>query len=229
MVWGKDFRSPTVVSRRRYAYAWFSELCGQKWSAHKQRWWWEGRPSAASLISPRESRFEVNDWVWSPDANVGYRRSRVVSVDDGRDSLCVDHPEGGAVHVVRKSELRPFYDVGETRTFQDNTEMVHLDDANILDNLRKRYVKDEIYTYTANVLLAVNPYKSLSHLYSKEVMSKYWGKNPGTLPPHPYAISDVAYRQMLRDRKNQDGAGRKRYGVMRMGDAHNLWYGKCRI
>lgn len=41
-------------------------------------------------------------------------------------------------------------------------------------------------------------------------MSKYWGKNPGTLPPHPYAISDVAYRQMLRDRKNQDGAERGR-------------------
>jgi len=39
-----------------------------------------------------------------------------------------------------------------------------------------------------------------------QVMNKYWGKNPGTLPPHPYAISDVAYRQMLRDRKNQAGA-----------------------
>lgn len=55
---------------------------------------------------------------------------------DGRDSLYVDDTRGGAAHEVRKSELRPFYDVGETRTFQDNTEMVHLDDANILDNLR---------------------------------------------------------------------------------------------
>ena len=37
-------------------------------------------------------------------------------------------------------------------------------------------------------------------------MNKYWGKNPGTVPPHPFAISDVAYRQMLRDRKNQAGS-----------------------
>jgi len=81
--------------------------------------------------------------------------------------------------------------------------MVHLDDANILDNLRKRYQKDEIYTFTANVLLAVNPYKSLPGFYTKEQMAKYRGKNQGTLPPHPYAIADVAYRQMLRDRKNQ--------------------------
>lgn len=32
--------------------------------------------------------------------------------------------------------MRPCYDVGESRTFPDNTEMPHLDDANILDNLR---------------------------------------------------------------------------------------------
>ncbi|CAE7571521.1 jar [Symbiodinium natans] len=120
------------------------------------------------------------------------------------DSIIVaaDGQTGGS-QAVRKSDVRPFYDSGEETTFQDNTEMVHLDDANILDNLRKRYCKDKIYTYTANVLLAVNPYKSLRHLYTREEMEKYWGKNPGTLPPHPYAIADVAYRRMQRDRKNQ--------------------------
>ncbi|CAJ1410582.1 unnamed protein product [Effrenium voratum] len=159
------------------------------------------RPSAGSQ-SPRDSHFEIDDIVWSPCANLGYRRSRVVSIDQQTDSIYVGD-NSGSQHAVRKSEVRPFYDVGETRTFQDNTEMVHLDDANILDNLRKRYVKDEIYTYTANVLLAVNPYKELPQLYTKEVMSRYWGKNPGTLPPHPYATADVAYRQLLRDRKNQ--------------------------
>lgn len=164
----------------------------------------EGRQSTGSPLSPLASHYEIDDWVWHKDDREGYRRSRVLSVDNFRDSIIVaaDGPSG-ASQAVRKSDVRPFYDVGEERTFQDCTEMVHLDDANILDNLRKRYSKDEIYTYTANVLLAVNPYKSVRRLYSREEMEKYWGKNPGSLPPHPYAIADVAYRRMQRNRKNQ--------------------------
>ena len=41
-----------------------------------------------------------------------------LSTQSGRDSLYVDDSHGGQAHVVRKSELRPFYDVGETRTLQ---------------------------------------------------------------------------------------------------------------
>eukprot|EP00439_Symbiodinium_sp_Y106_P048844 s216_g6.t1 len=165
-----------------------------------------GCQNYGSPLSPLASHYEINDWVWHKDDREGYRRSRVLSVDNFRDAQNASRETGLRLSYaapVRKSDVRPFYDVGEDwscallqeRTFQDCTEMVHLDDANILDNLRKRYSKDEIYTYTANVLLAVNPYKS--------EMEKYWGKNPGTLPPHPYAIADVAYRRMQRNRKNQ--------------------------
>eukprot|EP00933_Yihiella_yeosuensis_P050590 TRINITY_DN4838_c0_g1_i4.p1 TRINITY_DN4838_c0_g1~~TRINITY_DN4838_c0_g1_i4.p1 ORF type:complete len:1312 (-),score=275.42 TRINITY_DN4838_c0_g1_i4:174-4109(-) len=81
--------------------------------------------------------------------------------------------------------------------------MVHLDDANILDNIKRRYQRDLIYTYTANVLLAVNPYKPVPHYYTQDKIQAYRGKKQGVLEPHPYAIADSAYRQMLRDRKNQ--------------------------
>lgn len=67
-----------------------------------------------------------------------------------------------------RSEVRPFYDYGPSRTWADNTEMVHLDDANILENIRRRYLQDDPYTYTANVLLAVNPYKHIPGLYGPE-------------------------------------------------------------
>lgn len=81
--------------------------------------------------------------------------------------------------------------------------MVHLDDANILDNMRRRFEQDIIYTYTAGVLLAVNPYKKLDSLYTQEKMFEYRGKQPSAMAPHPYAIADIAYRHMQRERRNQ--------------------------
>lgn len=48
------------------------------------------------------------------------------------------------------------------------------------------------------MLLAVNPYKSLDSIYNEATKEKYRGKHIGALPPHPYAIPDVAYRHMLK-------------------------------
>lgn len=169
------------------------------------------RTSVSTLASPRDyavTGFEVGDCVWSPCARAGFRRSTIVRVDAHCDSFFVEARDeqdlafSGQLS-VRRSDVRPFYELEPGRTFQDNTEMVHLDDANILDNLRKRYSQGEIYTYTANVLLAVNPYRSMPHLYTPEKRAFYSGKKQGVLAPHPYAIADMAYRQLLRDRKNQ--------------------------
>ena len=70
---------------------------------------------------------------------------------------------------------------------QDNTALVHLNDATILENLRARHEADEIYTYTASVLLAVNPYRDVTGLYGEAQCARYRGKHIGALPPHPYA------------------------------------------
>ncbi|VFQ96683.1 unnamed protein product, partial [Cuscuta campestris] len=54
-------------------------------------------------------------------------------------------------------------------------------------------------TYTGNILIAVNPFKRLPELYGKCVMEKYRGTALGELSPHPFAIADAAYRQMIND------------------------------
>ena len=50
--------------------------------------------------------------------------------------------------------------------------MDHLYDPNLLHNLSVRYGKDEIYTYIAYILIAINPYKQLP-VYSEDLMWAY--------------------------------------------------------
>lgn len=49
-------------------------------------------------------------------------------------------------------------------------------------------------TYTGNILIAVNPFKRLPHLYGVDTMKQYKGTPFGELSPHPFAVADSAYR-----------------------------------
>lgn len=80
----------------------------------------------------------------------------------------------------------------------DNTQLMHLHEPSLLHNVRYRYEKDLIYTYTGYILIAVNPYKQL-HCFTDADMREYIGKSIGVQPPHLYAIADRAYRSMKVD------------------------------
>ncbi|KAH0638160.1 hypothetical protein KY289_038075 [Solanum tuberosum] len=81
----------------------------------------------------------------------------------------------------------------------DMTKLSYLHEPGVLQNLRSRYDMNEIYTYTGSILIAVNPFKRLPHLYAKSVMEQYKGVALGELPPHPFAVADSAYRQMIHE------------------------------
>lgn len=49
-------------------------------------------------------------------------------------------------------------------------------------------------TYTGNILIAVNPFQRLPHLYDTHMMEQYKGTGFGELSPHVFAVADVAYR-----------------------------------
>ncbi len=65
---------------------------------------------------------------------------------------------------------------------------MYLNEATLLNNVGLRYARDQIYTYVANILIAVNPYFEIKNLYSRETIRKYQGKSLGTMPPHVFAI-----------------------------------------
>ena len=57
-------------------------------------------------------------------------------------------------------------------------------------------------TYTAHILLVVNPFQEFP-LYGEENVKKYKGKSIGSEPPHIFAIADSAYRHMKNNKKSQ--------------------------
>ncbi|XP_048655883.1 unconventional myosin-VI isoform X6 [Ictidomys tridecemlineatus] len=73
---------------------------------------------------------------------------------------------------------------------------MYLNEATLLHNIKVRYSKDRIYTYVANILIAVNPYFDIPKIYSSDTIKSYQGKSLGTMPPHVFAIADKAFRDM---------------------------------
>ncbi|KAG6469013.1 hypothetical protein ZIOFF_073710 [Zingiber officinale] len=85
----------------------------------------------------------------------------------------------------------------------DMTKLAYLHEPGVLQNLRSRYDMNEIYTYTGNILIAVNPFRRLNHLYDSHMMEQYKGAAFGELSPHPFAVADVAFRLMRNEGVSQ--------------------------
>uniref|UniRef100_A0A8C6XXL9 Unconventional myosin-VI n=1 Tax=Naja naja TaxID=35670 RepID=A0A8C6XXL9_NAJNA len=132
--------------------------------------------------------------VWAPHPTDGFQMGSIVDI--GPDGLTIEpvNQKGktifAAINQVFPAEEDSKKDV------EDNCSLMYLNEATLLHNIRVRYSKDRIYTYVANILIAVNPYFDIPKLYSLDVIKKYQGKSLGTLPPHVYAIADKAFRDM---------------------------------
>uniref|UniRef100_A0A673IDX2 Osteoclast-stimulating factor 1 n=1 Tax=Sinocyclocheilus rhinocerous TaxID=307959 RepID=A0A673IDX2_9TELE len=72
----------------------------------------------------------------------------------------------------------------------------------IVENLKKRYMDDYIFTYIGPVLISVNPFKQMPYFTDREI-ELYQGAAQYENPPHIYALTDNMYRNMMIDSENQ--------------------------
>ncbi|KAH9763212.1 Myosin-17 [Citrus sinensis] len=141
----------------------------------------------------------------------------------------VEHPElawvDGEVFKISAEEVHVHTTNGQTvfpkdteappGGVDDMTKLSYLHEPGVLHNLAARYELNEIYTYTGNILIAINPFQRLPHLYDTHMMEQYKGAQFGELSPHVFAIADVAYRAMINEGKSnsilvsgESGAGK---------------------
>ncbi|XP_027250636.1 unconventional myosin-IXb isoform X11 [Cricetulus griseus] len=86
--------------------------------------------------------------------------------------------------------------------FDDLCNLPELTEANLLQNLKLRFMQHKIYTYAGSILVAINPFKFLP-IYNPKYVKMYENQQLGKLEPHVFALADVAYYAMLRKRVNQ--------------------------
>ncbi|CAK9822430.1 Unconventional myosin-X [Anthophora retusa] len=84
----------------------------------------------------------------------------------------------------------------------DMTVISDIDETGINRNLQVRYGRDQIYTYTGSILVAVNPYKEVD-FYTNEYVNRYHGQKMGSLEPHVFALAEAAYRSLQDTESNQ--------------------------
>ncbi|MFH4977717.1 hypothetical protein AB6A40_004426 [Gnathostoma spinigerum] len=78
-----------------------------------------------------------------------------------------------------------------------------LNNEAIVDNLKKRFMANNIFTNIGPVLIAVNPFKEVKDLFSEQTMEKYRGAAQYENLPHIYSIADEMFRNMLIDNEKQ--------------------------
>ncbi|XP_077972837.1 unconventional myosin-VI-like isoform X3 [Styela clava] len=139
--------------------------------------------------------------VWAPHPEHGFMLGTITDI--GHSTITVqpfsknEKPTSAPYSQVFPSEP------DNNKEMDDNCALMYLNEATLLHNLRVRYKKDKIYTYVANILIAVNPYKEIKKMYDADSIKNYRGKSLGVMPPHCYAIADKAYRDMKVNKLSQ--------------------------
>ncbi|XP_047336322.1 myosin-11-like [Impatiens glandulifera] len=154
----------------------------------------------------------VGSHVWLEDPGLAWIDGQVQRINVEEVEI---QTSNGKTVVAKLSKIYPKDMEAPAGGVDDMTKLSYLHEPGVLQNLNIRYEHHEIYTYTGNILIAINPFQRLPHLYNSHMMEQYKGAPLGELSPHVFAVADVAYRAMINEGKSnsilvsgESGAGK---------------------
>ena len=163
-----------------------------------------GQPPATSAVAV--TTHAKGTKVWIPEEVEGWREATVIKVNNESNTVVVEFLDESTRKLVEKEvsvDDAPLQNELGGTGVEDMTKLSYLHEPGVLANLRGRFQLDEIYTFTGSILIAVNPFRRLPHLYDMHMMEQYRGMELGELSPHVFAIADVSFRAMMKDEMSQ--------------------------
>ncbi|CAA6658569.1 unnamed protein product [Spirodela intermedia] len=130
--------------------------------------------SASDLAKGTPVNIVVGSHVWTEDPELG-----------GNAKILTAH---GKTIVARLSDIYPKDTEAPPAGVDDMTKLAYLHEPG---------------TYTGNILIAVNPFRRLPHLYDVHMMEQYKGAAFGELSPHVFAVADACFRAMIHEQGSQ--------------------------
>ncbi|KAJ0031392.1 hypothetical protein Pint_13664 [Pistacia integerrima] len=140
--------------------------------------------------------------VWVGDKNLAWVAAEITDFI-GKQVQVVTTSGKKILSSPEKLFLRDADEDEELGGVDDMTKLTYLNEPGVLYNLERRYALNDIYTYTGSILIAVNPFTKLPHLYNAHMMEQYKGAPFGELSPHVFAVADASYRAMMNEGQSQ--------------------------
>ncbi|KAJ6697433.1 hypothetical protein OIU85_003773 [Salix viminalis] len=154
----------------------------------------------------------VGSHVWVEDHDLAWLDGKVSKITEQDAEI---QASNGKKVTAKLSKIYPKDTEAPAGGVDDMTKLSYLHEPGVLENLKARYELNEIYTYTGNILIAINPFQRLPHIYDGHMMQQYKGAPFGELSPHVFAVADVSYRAMINEGKSnsilvsgESGAGK---------------------
>ncbi|KAL4123722.1 hypothetical protein PRIC2_009572 [Phytophthora ramorum] len=114
-----------------------------------------GRPVLGQIDA---KHLQIGAKVWVADAKVLWRIGEVQTIAEDRRTAQVYLPDAAdeQVQTLRMDQLFTF-DASHIVDHADVALMNNMHEAPLLNVLRQRFERDQIYTFTADILLSINP------------------------------------------------------------------------
>nr|CCA23203.1 myosinlike protein putative [Albugo laibachii Nc14] len=186
---------------------------------------WTGFVRKRGSSSPMEAGTHIwipcDSQVWTPAAVLSH------PTKNSTDSVQVQLLENGEIKIVwllkkarnaalsmstlqRQARLHQWFLCNNIHTVESLhclTELAHLHEPSILHVLHQRYQRDRIYTFLGEILVALNPFKTIEDLYSSSQLALYdpslHSDQLSSRQPHVFAVGGRTFDRMRRNRCNQ--------------------------